>query len=697
MAGAAALVLLAPLVYPLLTGRMLTRDDLAAMHLPFRYLYSESLRNGHLLLWTPAYHAGYFLQGSGEAGMTHPLHLLLYSLLPLGAAFNLEIISSYLFLFAGMYLLWRALQLPIESALLGAALSAFSAFTIYNIMHVNHIATLAHAPWLLLACHGILTGKGRPGLWFALAAIVTGSQILTGHPQYMWITLVAVLAFCLWLRPRKFGAPLAALATAAIFGVLIGGIQLVPSIEFFGDSARTQWSREDALSLSLSPVNLIQLWMPFAFRFRVFAPANDQFPHEFIVYNGAFCTAALAWIAVRWRTLPHRRLAVALLAFGAVALLLAFGKYGGIYALLINLPVLSGLRGSSRHIVLFQFALAGLAAIAFDDMAQIWRTRTRVQQSLRWLAVPLALSAATLAGVALIGDSRWAAEHQAHIATVSRAAISAVPLALTVSLLVLLARGHAWTLPIIVLFTAGELAFWSYSYAYRWGPLMSVEELAQEALVPPDAQPGDVLPTVLGGKDHLVILRGLRLTTGYTGLYPRTTVDFRDPTVERLAGITWRGDGDRWSRVDNALPRARLLASAQASSNVAADLKNIDVNNVALVDTPLALSGNAGTAHVVSERPGFFDIQASAPGPQLLVLTERYHRGWRASIDGVRRAPIRVYADFLGVPLDAGEHRVILEFAPDSVRRGWQLTGLGVVLTIIGAVIIEWRRWLRAT
>ena len=105
------LILLGPLLYPIATGRLLTYDDLAALHLPFRYLYQASLRNGEFLLWTPAYHAGIFLHGAGEAGMAHPLHLALYASLPLGVAFNLEIIASYLFLLAGMYWVWRIVGL----------------------------------------------------------------------------------------------------------------------------------------------------------------------------------------------------------------------------------------------------------------------------------------------------------------------------------------------------------------------------------------------------------------------------------------------------------------------------------------------------------------------------------------------------------------------------------------------------------
>ena len=78
--GFCSVALFIPLLFPLLTGRVFTRDDLVALHLPFRYLYREALLSGSSFLWTSAYHSGFYLHGEGEAGMAHPLHLLLYQI-----------------------------------------------------------------------------------------------------------------------------------------------------------------------------------------------------------------------------------------------------------------------------------------------------------------------------------------------------------------------------------------------------------------------------------------------------------------------------------------------------------------------------------------------------------------------------------------------------------------------------------------
>jgi hypothetical protein len=57
------------------------------------------------MLWTPAVFGGYYLFGEGQVGMAHPWHLLLYRFFPPAIAFNVEIVSGYAAMFAGVVLL----------------------------------------------------------------------------------------------------------------------------------------------------------------------------------------------------------------------------------------------------------------------------------------------------------------------------------------------------------------------------------------------------------------------------------------------------------------------------------------------------------------------------------------------------------------------------------------------------------------
>ena len=91
----------AVLAWPLFTGKLFTYDDLVNMNLPMRYAYWKSIANGDNFLWSPLFDCGVYLHGESEVGMFHPVHLLLYTALPLGVAFNIEFLCSYIGLFFG--------------------------------------------------------------------------------------------------------------------------------------------------------------------------------------------------------------------------------------------------------------------------------------------------------------------------------------------------------------------------------------------------------------------------------------------------------------------------------------------------------------------------------------------------------------------------------------------------------------------
>ena len=89
----AALVLLCGLSLPLLSGQILLRDDLALFHLPLRHLYAQALARGQSFLWVPEIYAGFYLHGEGQLGMLHPLHLVLYRMLPPAPSSSASLVS----------------------------------------------------------------------------------------------------------------------------------------------------------------------------------------------------------------------------------------------------------------------------------------------------------------------------------------------------------------------------------------------------------------------------------------------------------------------------------------------------------------------------------------------------------------------------------------------------------------------------
>src|SRR5262249_5258999 len=137
--------------------------------------------------------------------------------------------------------------------------------------------------------------------------------------------------------------------------------------------------------------------------------------------------------------------------------------------------------------------------------------------------------------------------------------------------------------------------------------------------------------------------------------------------------------------------RARLVSSAQTSDDVKSDIRRIDIALVALVDQLVErLSGEPGRAQIGSDRPGRIVIETTAPGRQLSIVTERFHAGWQAAEDGHCRPVRRVYGEFLGCVVEPGTHRLTLTFEPTSMRRGLQLTLVGLALTAVASLLV-WR------
>src|SRR4051812_3564129 len=194
---ACSLALLAPLLGPLIRGRVFVYNDLSWFHLPLRYLYQEALHAGDTVLWTPSIFAGFYVHGEGQIGLFHPVHQLLYRILPLAAGFNLELVASYPVAFGGTFWFLRRLRFSRAAALFGAMLFAFSGFNLLHHHHLNMVAVVAHMPWLLATADVLIVDERKQARACAFAgmALVMGSQLLLGFPQGVWWNAIALCWF----------------------------------------------------------------------------------------------------------------------------------------------------------------------------------------------------------------------------------------------------------------------------------------------------------------------------------------------------------------------------------------------------------------------------------------------------------------------------------------------------------------------
>jgi hypothetical protein len=685
-----ALLLLVPLIGPMLMNRVFAHTDIGIFHLPLRRTFAAALRDGDSLVWSSQMFNGFYVHAEGQLGAFHPLHLLLYRFVPLTIAFNLEVVISYVFAFTGVCLFLRRIGFGALATAIGAMAFAFSGFQLLHLGHPNAVAIAAHIPWLLLAIDATLSAsassraKGAVGI-----ALLTGSQVLLGYPQYVWLSALTCVIYTVTARPswRALWLPV----VAALAGLFVGAVQLLPTADLLSHSNRAVASHEFRLTFSLHPLNLVQLWSPYALPSRVHAAADELYVHEFGVYNGALCTVAVAWALLRRGKLPLQQTARFAGAICVAGTLLALGKYAYIYSGLAMLPIVGVFRAPARHLLLLHLGLALLAAVMVEDLVRSGGDRPALRQVRARIAFPLALSAVT----ALLALTWWLVGNRTSTAPIypGSVVIGTGLIGVATMLVRDAARGVRAALLIIPLFVALDLGFWGYSYA--WGsPPMSLGQITALAPEPP----GRTAPRSVHDEDdrptiNYWLLRDVRVARPYVGLAPQFTLPLTDKAL-RVAGVEWVRTGTEWRQVENPMARVRVVPLIQTSQAPADDIEAIRIEDTALVDRridpPLAGPGDV-SIRLVADRPGRLEIDVDAPRQALLAITESYHSGWTAQAGNTGAVTLPLYGDYLGVLTPGGRYRLTLRFDPPSLRYGRYLTYAGVLATALLFVIIRRR------
>ena len=253
-----------------------------------------------------------------------------------------------------------------------------------------------------------------------------------------------------------------------------------------------------------------------------------------------------------------------------------------------------------------------------------------------------------------------------HILAGAAAAAPGAAIVAVVTLLVYLsARRVRWAVAALIVVTAADLGAWGLGFIFRERP-RTIAGLTFAVPSAPDSPAAYAAAPANGRyKANLLVLAGYRLTTGYVGLFPAAHKPLDSQDALRLTGTRWRftEDGARHP-FEGGLARVRLL-----------DEQGRDAT---------------GIARLTVDRPGNLVVDVDAPGRRVLALTERFHDGWSASIDGVPRATMLVEEDFLGSIVDAGIHRVQLRFMPRSVVYGSIASTIGAVL-LAGIIVMRLR------
>ena len=708
---ATAGLLLAALAAPLALGKVFVHNDIGCHLIPWRAYLADRLHAGEPTAWCPGLFGGYYFLGEG-GGVAHPAIRALYSVAPLGAAVDLEIIFPYASMLVGLPLLLTRWGVRRDAAVVGGMVFAFGGPNFVHYIHPSLMVAYGHLPWLLLSADVALRSPSPRRVAWARAAValLTTSQLLYAHVQAVWIAGLAEGSYALFVAWQAPEARRRLVGWAAFkgLGCLGGAAQLLPLWESFRESARARPSPTYVAMGSVPPLNLIQ-WVapyltasgvvmpPMAFDGGILAPVatrhNDWRVHEFTLYCGAAVPVLLTWLLVRGRTLLPRganALAVAALVFGAAALVLSFGDYTPLFALTRRVPVIGGFRVPGRYLALVQLAVAVLSALAYGSLALASSSNAEKTAWRRlWpLAAPPVLAVlACLAHRLPPALWPWYVRGEFLAATPWMLAGPALVTA-SAGLVALAARGSRAAVLALPVLLAADLAAYA-ARAVLITPPRDIAEYRDARPIPPQIAAGS---RVAFDKLHIVdqdvyMMKGLRPIDGYASLPPRRNLSYKTDASLRVAGVEWvlkKDELSPWRRVEGALPRARLVNSTVLLRATEETLQTVDAATTAIVmhPTPTLPDAPPGTARIVRDRPGSIDVLAEAPALQFLIISESFHHGWRVAVDGRRTQPYRAYGDFIGCLVPGGRHRVNLRFRPASETLGFWISAASVAIML---------------
>lgn len=417
----AAVLLLLGLVYPeaMFEGRVYGGADAAAAE-SFRQVGDLERQQGRYPLWNPFIFGG--MPTFGSLAYTHgvyPPTLLFEFLQGLGLPPLTWMLGHLLFGGLGMWWLLGRLGIAWPGRLLGAVVWLWSARLVAWAVHGHgtKLGAEMYLPWLVGLVWLILTSGGlRP---VAMAALLLGLQLLRGHVQISYYTLLVIGLMTVWhlvwpLAPARSAATTAEdasppddqppprpplrqrwqraglVAVVLGLGFAIGAALLLPvhsyaeiSTRGAGGAAGGEGTAYDyATAWSLAPEDLAAVVLPAV---AGFGKATYLGRMPFTDNPNYIGVLLLVLAAAAWLARGQRSLFWVLLAALVVSVLLAMGRFSpGLYQLAYSvLPYFDKFRVPAMIMLVPVLVVATLAALGATQLADprsksasVWLRRT---------------------------------------------------------------------------------------------------------------------------------------------------------------------------------------------------------------------------------------------------------------------------------------------------------------------------------
>ena len=735
----------------------LCSGDIYAQHYPMTEYAFASLRSGRIPLWNPYQLCGDpFLAIAPYVGLFYPLNLP-YLFSETGAGTEIGLILHMFFGAMGMWCLLRHFKIGALGGICAAVTFVWSGWLMYN---VNQPSIYNATTWMPLTV--LLFDRAAAGGRLARLGVVVaiGCQTLLGAAEvFLHVLYVAGLfAFARLIYIAWFGQWRAAvrnagiLAACGVAGVLLGAVQLLPTLELVHLSPRGAMSFEQVSSGSITPQSFLEgaLEIPRALQIGPILTVG-VLPLLGLTLVLGFPKRKLLWITALVAVAGGAFLALGGWAFRLYYALLVIGH-------LFRRPV--------KFLDIYTFGLAVLAGVALSRLES-------------WAALPrrrLWLHPAWLVTLALGGLAAWWAQTHIVASLFVKGPSRYLPAMLALLVLFGLSASARWRRVVLVgvctlqgaslFFVTGtrDIRPWQqravftqfddvlqilreradYARSFVFGHLGPWPLGVKLGMMPKLMRnrvflASDYEPLVEGRYASYFDLAAPRHDTlhPFAGVYnpgldaspgldarwrlldlagTEYFLAYRDGIADaglRQAGIRTNGavnfqlirDGfvRIYAKTDGVLPRAYFVPRARIISDPAQVLETLldpsfhPRTEVILevdpgeAELPPSTVARPNEVNITSYEPEQLTITAEAQTGGFLVLTDLFYPGWKAFVNDREVTIFRANYLFRAVHVDPGSSVVRFEYRPASFRFGATISVITAAV-VAGIGVWTWRR-----
>ncbi len=726
---------------PLLRGEVLFWGLPSMQFVPWQQLVGGAIRAGQLPTWNPYSGAGAPLLANYQSAIFYPPNWL-HVLLPAHLAIGIIGIAHLLWAAWGMWQLMGELGVPTFGRSVSALAYPFSGYIIARFGTLPMVDVAAWLPWTFWAVHRLMMRRTRRDA--AVLALIVSMQLLAGHAQLTFYTLLGAGLYALWQTasiPRRSQQAQALCLTlgSVLLGAVIASVQLIPTAELLHTSQRAGGLGFDhVMNYSYGPMRILSQLTPHFFG----TPANGSYIGKGAYWEDAayigFLPLVLALVAVGAWARRHRRpeaqQAFAPVPFFALiaiaATLLAFGRYTPLYRFLFyNVPTFDTFQAPARWLLLSVFALSALAGIGTLGWGRG-----------KWTFYGSRLATAGGAGIVAMAllAPRFLPENAA-LETLT-AAVTALGSWLVGTAVLTLAQPDSaqqtrlrWWQVAVIVFIAADLA-WAWQGANPTVPMRFYNQRDDISTTNGRAYwfedyEKEVFNRWLTFNDYstardgwqsyrrsmlpnLNALDRVALLNNFDPMRPGGHVRYlelieaagpeRAGALLRAAGVGtvysqtappgWTGKPGRWTAPEDA-PRAWLAPDArwfpdQAALEAYLHNESWDPAQTVLligeaVEQPPANTDAPGSVEIIEDEKGV-RLRIEAEAPAWLVLADTWYPGWTVRVDDTATEIYRANLTFRAVRITTGTHDVSFRYNTLRLLPGLLLTlsGLGICLTL---------------